>query len=80
MDWTCPLIDWTCPLKGKFDDAGLSRPANASDEVGSAGEGLGTISYTAPEIFQDDSAKKTTASDVYAFGILRELSLILPSV
>lgn len=33
------------------------------------GAALGTIAYTAPELF--DECMPTKASDVYAFGILR---------
>ena len=50
------------------DPAGLSRPANADGDT--SGRGLGTIAYTAPETFQSQCVDK--ASDIYAFGILRE--------
>lgn len=40
---------------------------DTEQEVGAA---LGTVPYTAPEVF--DTGRPTTSSDVYAFGILRE--------
>ncbi len=47
----------------------------AADGVPSGGEGdassaLGTVAYTAPEIF--DSGRPSKAGDCYAFGIMRE--------
>ena len=53
--------------------AGLSRLANAGSSKALAGNGLGTIAYTAPETFQNGVADMS--SDVYAFGILGDPEL-----
>ena len=50
--------------------AGLSRLLDASTDGTSipVGNMLGTVAYTAPEVFKDSFVTKP--SDVYAFGIL----------
>jgi len=46
----------------------LSRPLQESEEDVPAGNHVGTIMYTAPEIFRD--CRLTKPGDVYAFGIM----------
>lgn len=48
--------------------AGLSRPLQESEEDVPAGNHVGTIMYTAPEIFRD--CRLTKPGDVYAYGIM----------
>lgn len=48
---------------------GLSRELVGGESGQEVGAALGTIAYTAPELF--DECMPTKASDVYAFGILR---------
>lgn len=48
--------------------AGLSRPLQESEQHVPAGNHVGTIMYTAPEIFRD--SRLTKPGDVYAFGIM----------
>ncbi|KAL0038667.1 hypothetical protein WJX79_002430 [Trebouxia sp. C0005] len=52
----------------KVSDFGLSRPLQESEEDVPAGNHVGTIMYTAPEIFRD--CRLTKPGDVYAFGIM----------
>ncbi len=47
---------------------GLSRPLQESEEDVPAGNHVGTIMYTAPEIFRD--CRLTKPGDVYASGIM----------
>lgn len=49
---------------------GLSRSLEANCNHVAVGNQLGTVAYTAPEIFRDSFVTKP--SDVYAFGILSE--------
>ena len=49
--------------------AGMSRQLVAGDTCMEATAALGTVPYTAPEVF--DTGTPTQASDAYAFGILR---------
>ena len=57
---------------------GLSRLLDASTDGTSipVGNMLGTVAYTAPEVFKDSFVTKP--SDVYAFGILSKLAQLLP--
>lgn len=48
--------------------AGLSRSLEANSMQVAVGNQLGTVAYTAPEIFRDSMVTKP--SDVYAFGVL----------
>lgn len=48
--------------------AGLSRPLQESEQDVPAGNHVGTIMYTAPEVFRD--SRLTKPGDVYAFGIM----------
>ena len=50
--------------------AGLSRPLLESEDEVAAGNHVGTIMYSAPEIFA--TSRLTKPGDVYAFGIMRE--------
>ena len=50
--------------------AGLSRPLLESEVEVAAGNHVGTIMYSAPEIFA--TSRLTKPGDVYAFGIMRE--------
>lgn len=50
--------------------AGLSRSLEANANQVAVGNQLGTVAYTAPEIFHDSVVTKP--SDVYAFGVLSE--------
>ena len=52
--------------------AGLSRPLQESEQDVPAGNHVGTIMYTAPEIFRD--SRLTKPGDVYAFGIMSKPS------
>lgn len=52
--------------------AGLSRPLQESEQGVPAGNHVGTIMYTAPEIFRD--SRLTKPGDVYAFGIMSKPS------
>ena len=54
--------------------AGLSRPLQGNDVDVPAGNHVGTIMYTAPEIFQD--SRLTKPGDVYAFGIMSKLYIL----
>ncbi len=54
--------------------AGLSRPLVGKDGLVQVGNAVGTIAYTAPETFTEKVLQKP--SDVYAFGILSETSLL----
>ncbi len=49
---------------------GMSRQLVGSETCTEAVAALGTIPYTAPEVF--DTGTPTQASDAYAFGILCE--------
>ena len=57
---------------------GLSRLLDASTDGTSipVGNMLGTVAYTAPEVFKDSFVTKP--SDVYAFGILSKLACSMP--
>lgn len=52
----------------KVADFGLSRSLEANSMQVAVGNQLGTVAYTAPEIFRDSMVTKP--SDVYAFGVL----------
>lgn len=52
--------------------AGLSRPLQESEQDVPAGNHVGTVMYTAPEIFRD--SRLTKPGDVYAFGIMSKPS------
>ncbi|KAL3138446.1 hypothetical protein ABBQ32_006236 [Trebouxia sp. C0010 RCD-2024] len=52
----------------KVADFGLSRPLQESEQDVPAGNHVGTVMYTAPEIFRD--SRLTKPGDVYAFGIM----------
>ncbi|KAK9812523.1 hypothetical protein WJX73_005727 [Symbiochloris irregularis] len=52
----------------KVADFGLSRSLEANANQVAVGNQLGTVAYTAPEIFHDSVVTKP--SDVYAFGVL----------
>lgn len=55
--------------------AGLSRSLEANANQVAVGNQLGTVAYTAPEIFHDSVVTKP--SDVYAFGVLSAPLLLL---
>eukprot|EP00891_Asterochloris_glomerata_P006439 jgi/Astpho2/6439/e_gw1.00094.16.1_t len=52
----------------KVSDFGLSRPLLESEDEVAAGNHVGTIMYSAPEIFA--TSRLTKPGDVYAFGIM----------
>ena len=56
------------PLMVIMAGAGLSRSLEANTIQVAVGNQIGTVAYTAPEIFRDSFVTKP--SDVYAFGIL----------
>lgn len=53
--------------------AGLSRPLQESEQHVPAGNHVGTIMYTAPEVFRDSCLTKP--GDVYAFGIMSKITV-----
>ena len=70
--WLCKVGSQTCivahPGLHACMCAGLSRPLQESEQHVPAGNHVGTIMYTAPEIFRD--SRLTKPGDVYAFGIM----------
>lgn len=58
------------PTTTQVSDFGLSRPICHGETHVSMGSAVGTIAYSAPEIFACSISKKP--SDVYSFGIMRE--------
>jgi hypothetical protein len=64
------LSQWICMTPHMTAMAGMSRQLVAGDTCIEASAALGTVPYTAPEVF--DTGTPTQASDAYAFGILRK--------
>ena len=83
LPWSFPrnkcVPSWLCTVRSQTGSvahpqlhacicAGLSRPLQESEQHVPAGNHVGTIMYTAPEIFRD--SRLTKPGDVYAFGIM----------
>lgn len=64
------LKRYNCMTPDMTTLAGMSRQLVGSDVCAETAAALGTVSYSAPEVF--DNGAPMQASDAYAFGILRE--------